>query len=98
MKPDHERVEPGTFAMRSLFLPAAASALLALGLGMAFPCESDAGAWTLIGAPAFAAIGAVGGPERGLGARLGIGVMSTAFNLVLMLAIGLGVAWKSCSY
>ena len=52
MKPDHERVEPGTFAMRSLFLPAAASALLALGLGMAFPCESDAGAWALIGAPA----------------------------------------------
>ena len=96
MKPDHERVEPGTFAMRSVFLPAAASALLALGLGMAFPCESDAGAWALIGAPAFAAIGAVGGPERTVRGRLGIGVISTLINLLVMIAIGLAVAWTSC--
>lgn len=98
MKPHRERVEPGVFAMRSLFLPAAASALLALGLGMASSCHSNAGAWALIAAPAFAAIGAVGGPERGLGARLGIGVMSTALNLFLMVAIGLAVAWTSCGY
>ena len=98
MQPHHERAESGTFAMRSLFLPAAASALLALGLGMSFSCGTDAGAWGLLAAPAFAAIGAVGGPERRLWPRLAIGAISTVINLFVMVAIGLGVAWTSCGY
>lgn len=98
MKPQHERAEPGTFAMRCLFLPAAASAVLALGLGMAFSCGTDAGAWGLLAAPGFAVIGAVGGPERELWPRLAIGAISTVINLFLMMAIGLGVAWTSCGY
>lgn len=98
MQHNHERVEPGMFAMRSLFLPAAASALLAFGLGMGFPCESAAGGWAMIGAPAFAAIGAVGGPERNMRARLGVGLLSAVINLFIMVAIGLATAWTSCSY
>ena len=44
------------------------------------------------------AIGAVGGPERTVRGRLGIGVISTLINLLVMIAIGLAVAWTSCSY
>ena len=98
MEPDHERVEPGIFAMRSLFLPAAASAVLALGLGMGFSCHSHAGVWGLAAAPALAAIGAVGGPERHIRARFGIGALSAAINVFVMLAISMGVAWISCGY
>jgi hypothetical protein len=98
MKPVHERVEPGIFAMRSLLLPAAASALLALGLGMGFSCHSDAGTWGLVAAPAFAAIGAVGGPERQTWARIGIGAISTVINILVMVAISMAVAWTACGY
>ncbi len=96
MEYDHDEHRPESLAMRSIVLPAAASALLALGAGLVFPCHAGPGAWLLLGAPAFAAVGAVGGPERHIRQRLGIGLTSLAINGFVMLAIGIGFSRLAC--
>lgn len=96
MKPDRDPVEPGTFAMRCLILPAAACALVALGFSMGFSCHSGAGPWILLAAPFFASVGAVGGPERRVSTRFWLGLGSTALNLVVMVGVISVVSSASC--
>jgi hypothetical protein len=98
MEPLHKEAKPGTLAWRSLILPAVASALVALGLGMGFSCGRGAAHWALLAAPALAFIGAVGGPEERWGARLRIGLVSTVINLVVIVTLGLTVSWAACSH
>jgi hypothetical protein len=96
MKPDRDPVEPGIFAMRSLILPAAASALVGLGFSMGFSCNSGAGPWILLAAPCFAAVGAVGGPERHVSTRIWLALGSAALNLAVMVGVISIVSSASC--
>lgn len=96
MEYDHDVHRPESLAFRSIVLPAAASALLALGEGLVFPCHSGPGVWLLLAAPAFAVVGAVGGPERQIRRRLEIGLISGAINVFVMLAVGTGFSRLAC--
>jgi hypothetical protein len=97
MQIDQEPVEPGSLAMRSLILPVCGSALVALGIGMTYACGPVPGLG-LLAAPALAAVGAVGGPERKLSSRLLLGAVSTALNLFVMLVLQETFSWESCGY
>ncbi|MEN3974148.1 hypothetical protein [Emcibacter sp. SYSU 3D8] len=88
--------QSGSLAWRSLILPAAASAIIAMGFGAGIACERGPGAWLLLAAPAFATIGAVAGPMRTLRDRLLVGLLSTAVNLTVMLAAGMVFGWFTC--
>ncbi|MGE0667212.1 MAG: hypothetical protein AB7O49_11705 [Sphingomonadales bacterium] len=96
IEPEDREDGPGSLAWRSLILPAAASAVAALVLGAWISCARGPGAWVLLAAPAFAAIGAVGGPERSPRRRLVIGLLSTVVNLVVMLVAGMLFGWTAC--
>ncbi len=87
---------PGNLAWRSLILPALASTLLAVGVGIGVECARGPGTWLLLAAPALGAIGAVGGPERGMRQRLQLALLSTAINLVLMVLLGMVFGWTVC--
>ena len=98
MQPRHDRTKIGSLAWRSLILPAAASGLVALGLGMGFSCDAGPGAWLLLAAPVFALVGAVGGPEAAAGPRIVIGLISTALNMFVMVGMGMGFAGMNCRF
>ncbi|MBI1182091.1 MAG: hypothetical protein GC201_16220 [Alphaproteobacteria bacterium] len=92
-----EPVPVGDLALRSLALPAAASALLAMGVGMWFAC-GPVPYYALLGAPVFAAVGAVGGPEREPGSRWKLGGVSALINLIVIFALTESFASGSCGY
>jgi hypothetical protein len=94
---DNQPAPAGTLAFRSLLLPAAASALTALGVGYAFSCGPVPGL-TLLAAPLFALVGAVAGPERETRRRVWIGALSTALNVLVMYAAATLLAGESCAY
>ncbi|MEN3950914.1 hypothetical protein [Iodidimonas sp. SYSU 1G8] len=97
MQIDQEPVKPGSLALRGLILPVCGSALVALGVGMTYACGPVPGIG-LLAAPALAAVGAVGGPERKLSSRFLLGAVSTALNLLVMLMLQTAFSWKSCGY
>jgi hypothetical protein len=97
MPPQFEPVPVGDLAVRSFLLPAAASALLAMGVGMWFSC-GPVPYYALLGAPAFAAVGAVGGPERDPASRWKLGAVSALLNLFVIFALTEAFSSGSCGY